>query len=161
MSETGEFDRQLINRLFYIPWMNEEKYHIEAEYDHDIITELSHSNPLPGDRYAPEYLYYHLLKQVESSLNKDAKRRQVLTRFYMNFKISFIPTALSISYLAFIWQEVLPTYLFIIVSGIAIFFFYLYGYMVVNIFLRPVQVSHVSDILREYIYQTHTAVGDQ
>lgn len=157
ISESNQSNLRLRSKLLYIPWMNESEYYVEEEYSDNIIKELADSNPLPGDEYFPDYLYYHLLKQVESSLNKDAKRRQTLSRFYINFKISLVPTFVFITYITYVWIEGMSPILFIILAVVAFFIIYFYGIIFVNTFLGSVQIAHISDLLREYLYQKEIA----
>ncbi|WP_152420075.1 hypothetical protein [Halorubrum distributum] len=159
-AESERTTSSIINFLFHIPWMDDYQYSIEREYENNIITELADSNPLPGDKYRPNHLYYFLLKRVEPSLGKNAKRRLVLSRFYINFKISLIPTFSFLSYIGYIRYANESIYTYLVVVFLLGAIIYIYGSVIIKMIFGSVQMTHISDLLREYIYQGSMSKAD-
>lgn len=127
-------------------------HHYLEEKNISVISKLAESNPLPGDKYNPRHLYYHLTKEVEPSLNKDAKRRRIQLRFYTNLKIGIVPALLYIIYIGSQeYSDFLISY--IVVVFILLFFLYPLTIFFLNIILRSIERSHIKDLIKEYSYQ--------
>jgi len=133
------------------------RFYVEKEYDGDLILNLSNSNPLPGNKYLPEHLYYHLLKQVNPHLDNEAKRRQTLSVFHTNFKISLIPTILFLIYIGYnILGSVEIFVAMIFTLLISVGPLYMYMVYLLEITVGDPKDTHISDLLREYLYQVES-----
>ena len=153
-SKMGDPQSGFVHGFFYAPWMNDERFYVEREYDQDIIDKLANSNPLPGDDHLPEHLYYHLLKEVNQTLDNEAKRRQTLSIFYTNFKISLVPTLLFLLYIGYVvFDSVQIVGILVAIGILTIGPVYMYLVAIIEISVGDPRQTHISDLLREYVYQ--------
>lgn len=127
------------------------EFYIEQEYSKDLIAELSGENQLPGDKYLPEHLYYLLLKKSQKTQSPEERRRYTLTKFRTNLRIAvifIISWGLAGALLMTVGINIISLDGLLLSFMIPIVFF-----SIVPIAFGTIGQTHVSDIIREYVYQ--------